>query len=98
MFNSKKFNSKKFSSKISRQNVIAQLALSALFAALCVLPACSINANDKGKDGEKQVDIKSPIGDLHVSEQADIPMPVSRFIPEPSQLRKTIATTRRVPM
>lgn len=66
------FNSKKFSSKISRQNVIAKLALGALFAALCILPACSINANDKGKDGEKQVDIKSPIGDLHVSEQADI--------------------------
>jgi hypothetical protein len=36
-----------------------------------VLPACSINGNDK-KDGEAHVDIKSPVGDLHVSEQADI--------------------------
>ncbi len=43
-----------------------------MLAALCVLPACSINANDKGKDGETHVDIKSPMGDLHVSEQADI--------------------------
>ena len=72
MFNSKKFNSKKFSHKNSRQNVIAKLALGAMFATLCTLPACSIDTNDKGKDGEKQVDIKSPIGDLHVSEQADI--------------------------
>jgi hypothetical protein len=54
------------------QNVIAKLSLGALLTALCVLPACSINANDKGKDGEKHVDIKSPMGDLHVSEQADI--------------------------
>jgi hypothetical protein len=42
-----------------------------LFIALCALPACSINANDK-KDGEAHVDIQSPMGDLHVSEQADI--------------------------
>ena len=54
------------------RNVIAKLSLGALFAALCVLPACSINANDNSKDGEKRVDIKSPMGDLHVSEQADI--------------------------
>ena len=57
--------------RLSR-SVIARLSLGALFAALCVLPACSINTNDKGKDGEKHVDIKSPMGDLHVSEQADI--------------------------
>jgi hypothetical protein len=66
MFNREMFNHGTFNS------VIAKLALGTLFGALCVLPACSINANDKGKDGEKQVDIKSPIGDLHVSEQADI--------------------------
>jgi hypothetical protein len=57
--------------RISR-GLIVKLSLGALIAAVCVLPACSINANDKGKDGEKNVDIKSPIGDLHVSEQADI--------------------------
>jgi len=54
------------------RNAIAKLSLGALIAALCVLPACTINANDKGADGEKHVDIKSPIGDLHVSGQADI--------------------------
>jgi len=55
------------------RNVAMKLALGALFAALCVLPACSINV-DKGKDNEgaKHVDIQSPVGDLHVSEQADI--------------------------
>jgi hypothetical protein len=63
-----------FIRKMFSRNVIAKLSLGALFAALCVLPACSINANDKhnSKDGETHVDIKSPVGDLHVSEQADI--------------------------
>jgi len=65
-------NRKMFDRKMFSRSAIAKLALGALFAALCVLPACSINTNDKGKDGEKNVDIKSPIGDLHVSEQADI--------------------------
>jgi hypothetical protein len=68
------FNSKTSSSKMFSHSVTATLSLGALFTALCVLSACSINANDKhnGKDGEARVDIKSPIGDLHVSEQADI--------------------------
>jgi hypothetical protein len=63
-----------FSRKISSRKAIARLSLGALFAALCILPGCSITANDKhnSKDGETHVDIKSPIGDLHVSEQADI--------------------------
>jgi hypothetical protein len=66
------FNVRMFRSNMLKQNVIAKLSLGALLAALCALPACSINTNDRGKDGEKQVDIKSPMGDLHVSEQADI--------------------------
>jgi len=65
-------NRKTSKPKMFSRSVIAKLALGALFAALCVLPACSIATNDKGKDGETHVDIKSPIGDLHVSEQADI--------------------------
>jgi hypothetical protein len=67
MFNRKTSNLRMFS-----RSLTAKLSLGAMFTALCVLPACSINENDKGKDGEKQVDIKSPMGDLHVSEQADI--------------------------
>jgi len=54
------------------RNALAKLSLGALLTALCVLPACSINTNNDSKDGEKHVDIKSPVGDLHVSEQADI--------------------------
>jgi hypothetical protein len=50
----------------------ALLLLGSLFVALCVLPACSIDAKNKDKNGEAHVDIKSPVGDLHVSEQADI--------------------------
>src|ERR1035438_7594836 len=58
--------------KMLSPNFVARLSLGVLIAALCVLPACSINANDKSKDGEKHVDIKSPVGDLQVSEKADI--------------------------
>lgn len=79
MFNDKTFNDKTSNDKTSNlrmfsRSVIATLSLGALFAALCALPACSINAHDKhnSKDGEAHVDIKSPMGDLHVSEQADI--------------------------
>jgi len=68
------FNRKMSSQKMFSRDAIVKLSLGALIAALCVLPACSINANDKhnSKDGEASVDIKSPVGDLHVSELADI--------------------------
>lgn len=58
--------------KMFNLNPGRRLSLATLIAALCLLPACSINAHDKSADGEKHVDIKSPVGDLHVSEQADI--------------------------
>ena len=61
-----------FSVKMFRRKVVARLSHGALFAALCVLPACSIDTNDNGKNGGKNVDIKSPVGDLHVGELADI--------------------------
>ena len=66
MFSNKTSNHKAFN-----RGVIPRLTIGALFAALCVLPACSIDAHDK-KNGDAHVDIKSPVGDLHVSEQADI--------------------------
>src|SRR5258707_12674721 len=69
MYTNRTFNHKMFSRK-----VVAELSIGALFAALSVLPACSIHANDKhdSKDGVAHVDIKSPLGDLHVSEEAEI--------------------------
>ncbi len=60
-----------FNPKISGK-LVAGLLFGTLLVALCILPACSINTNDKSKDGEKHVDIQSPMGDLHVSEAADI--------------------------
>jgi hypothetical protein len=53
-------------------NLAARFLLAVLLAAFYVLPGCSVNVKDKGKDGEARVDIKSPVGDLHVDEQPDI--------------------------
>src|SRR5258705_699369 len=53
-------------------NVIERIAPAALLAALVVLPGCSINVKDKGKSGESRVDIRTPMGDIHVNEQPDI--------------------------
>jgi hypothetical protein len=66
--------SRKTNRRVVACDMVAKLSLAALLVALAVLPACTINANDKhnSKDGETHVDIKSPIGDLHVSEQADL--------------------------
>lgn len=61
-----------FNPKFIGRSLTMRLSMASLFAALCVLPACTINANDKSEDGDKHVDIKSPMGDLHVSEGADI--------------------------
>ena len=54
------------------RNLAARFATAAALAALVVLPACSINVKDKNKDGQSTVDIKSPVGDLHVDEHPDI--------------------------
>jgi hypothetical protein len=57
-----------------RNGRTAGFVVCALVALFATLPGCSIDANDRhnSKDGEAHVDIKSPVGDLHVSEQADI--------------------------
>jgi hypothetical protein len=76
MFNLRTTNLKTTNCKTTGRSLIAKLSqgalLAVLLAALGVLPACSIHTNNNGKDGEKHVDIQSPMGDLHVSEQADI--------------------------
>jgi hypothetical protein len=40
-------------------------------AALLVLSACSVNVKKEANGQDKQVDINSPIGGIHVSKQAD---------------------------
>lgn len=54
------------------RNVFTQLTPVALLTALIVLPGCSVNVKDKDKNGESRVDIKTPMGDIHVNEQPDI--------------------------
>ena len=55
------------------RSFVTKLAPAALLAAFVVLPACSINVKDKkAGDGESRVDIKTPMGDIHVNEQPDI--------------------------
>ena len=54
------------------RNVVTQIAPAALLAALIVLPGCSITVKDKEKTGEGRVDIKTPMGDIHVNEQPDV--------------------------
>ena len=51
----------------------ASIALAAsVLAVLIALPACSVNVK-KGKNGEEQnVDIRTPVGGIHVSKNADV--------------------------
>ena len=52
--------------------VSSRAILIAAVAALLVLPACSVNVN-KGEAGQdKKVDIETPLGGLHVSNDADV--------------------------
>jgi hypothetical protein len=51
---------------------IARIGPAALVAVLVVLPACSVNVKDKGKNGDAHVDISTPMGNIHVNEKPDI--------------------------
>ena len=57
---------------MSSDNKVTKSACCALLAALFFLPACSINVKDKKESGDSNVDIKTPLGDLHVNEGADV--------------------------
>jgi len=58
--------------RVSR-SAISGILLVLSAAALTIVSACSISVKDKeSNNGESQVDIKSPMGGLHVSEQVDI--------------------------
>jgi hypothetical protein len=47
------------------------LSILVLLATLALLPACSVNVKDKGGDGNSKVDISTPVGGIHVDENAD---------------------------
>jgi hypothetical protein len=53
------------------RKAISWLPVSAILAALALLPACSVNVKDHGDDGDSKVDISTPVGGIHVDENAD---------------------------
>ncbi|HXM21255.1 MAG TPA: hypothetical protein VN948_08330 [Terriglobales bacterium] len=48
------------------------LAITVILAALALLPACSVSVKDHGDDGASKVDINTPVGGIHVDENADV--------------------------
>jgi hypothetical protein len=53
-------------------NPMAVFVLTLAFTALLVLPACNVNVKKDGEGKEKKVDIETPMGALHVANDADI--------------------------
>ena len=53
------------------RKAISWLPIAAILAALALLPACSVNVKDHGDDGDSKVDINTPVGGIHVNENAD---------------------------
>jgi hypothetical protein len=49
----------------------AAIVFAAILAALLVLPACSVNVKKEGNGQDKQVDIKTLLGGIHVSNDVD---------------------------
>jgi hypothetical protein len=47
------------------------LPIAVLLAMLTLLPACSVNVKDHDDDGNSKVDINTPVGGIHVNENAD---------------------------
>jgi hypothetical protein len=56
-----------------RRNKLAAFVIAgAGFAALLLLGGCSVNVKKEANGQDKQVDVKSLLGDVHVSKQADV--------------------------
>ena len=55
-----------------RLPTFAAVAASAGFVAVLLLPACSVNVKKEANGQDKQVDIKTLLGGVHVSKQADV--------------------------
>jgi len=47
------------------------ISATVILAALALLPACSVNVKDAGGDGKSKVDISTPVGGIHVDENAN---------------------------
>ena len=46
-------------------------SIAVILATLAFLPACSVNVKDHGEDGNSKVDINTPVGGIHVDQNAD---------------------------
>jgi hypothetical protein len=57
---------------MNRNNFAAFGTVVATLAALLLLPACSVNVKKEGNGQDKQVDVNTLFGGVHVSKQADI--------------------------
>jgi hypothetical protein len=55
-----------------RIDVNSVLMLSLVFGALLALPACNVNVKKDSEGQEKKVDIETPVGALHVGNEADV--------------------------
>ena len=53
-------------------------------AALLVLPACSVNVKKEADGQDKQVDIHTLLGGVHVSNEAEVADVACQFIPAPA--------------
>ena len=55
-----------------RRNKLAlAVVVAGSFAVLLLLPACSVNVQKEANGRDKEVDIKTLLGGVHVSQQAD---------------------------
>jgi hypothetical protein len=57
---------------LKRFNDNSRLALTLTLGALLALPACDINVKKDNQGQEKNVDIETPVGGLHVTKDADV--------------------------
>ncbi|HTC49083.1 MAG TPA: hypothetical protein VK722_17295 [Candidatus Aquilonibacter sp.] len=55
-----------------RRNKLPATMVAASLAALLALPACSVNVQKEANGQDKQVDVKTLLGGIHVSKQADV--------------------------
>jgi hypothetical protein len=52
--------------------VVVIAAAGATLAALLALPGCSVNVKKEGNGQDKQVDVRTLLGNVHVSKEADV--------------------------
>jgi len=56
----------------SKFSAVVIVPAAAGLAAFLLLPACSVNVKKEANGQDKQVDIHTPLGGVHVSQQADV--------------------------